>query len=306
MARQTELGSQKFAAWHRAVMRSGVFLHVERGVEVEKPIEIYHWLCGEHAAVFPHALVVAEPNAKVRIVNQYLSASEAVHGLSVGVSDVIVGAGANVWLVNCQNRSLSSKQIQMTTTSLGQDAVAKTFLLDLGCAWMRSELVTHLLEKGGSSEMLAASVLSGSQEVDQRTLQHHEAPSTTSDLLFKNALFEKGRSIFSGLIQVDENAHYTDAYQNCRNLLGSEEAEANSMPGLEINADQVKCSHGSTAGQVDEEELFYLESRGIDAATARGLISFGFAKEVVERIGDEAIEAMVVRLVEAKFRALRF
>ena len=306
MTRQTELGSEKFSAWHRAVMRSGVFLHIDKGVEVEDPIEVYHWMSGENVAVFPHTLILAEPNAKVRLVNQYHTASEADYGVSVGVSDVVVGEGADVWLLNCQNFSSRSRQIQMTTTALYRDAVAKTFLLDLGSAWTRSELVTHLLEEGGSSEMLSAAVLSGDQQVDQRTLQRHEAPHTSSDLLFKNALFEKGRSIFSGLIQVDDNAHYTDAYQTCRNLLGSNEAEANSMPGLEINADQVKCSHGSTAGQVDEEELFYLESRGIDPATSRELISFGFTKEVVERIGDDAIEAMVVGLVEEKFRALRF
>lgn len=306
MIRETQLGSEKFSAWHRAVMRNGVFLHVDKGVEVERPIEVYHWLCGDDVAVFPHTLILAEPNAKVRLVNHYLSASEDDQGLSVGVADVVIGEGADVWLLNCQNRSEKSKQIQMTTTALYRDARAKTILLNLGSAWMRSELVTHLIETGGSSEMLAAAVLNDHQEVDQRTLQHHGAPHTTSNLLFKNALFEQGRSIFSGLIQVDEDAHYTDAYQSCRNLLGSDEAEANSMPGLEINADQVKCSHGSTAGQVDEEELFYLTARGIAEVKARELISFGFTKEVVERIGDDAIEAMVVKQVEEKFRSLQF
>jgi Fe-S cluster assembly protein SufD len=224
----------------------------------------------------------------------------------VGVADVVAGEGSEVWLINCQNRSEKSKQIQMTTTSVYRDAVVKTFLLNLGSAWNRSELVTHLLETGAACEMLGASVLNDHQEIDQRTLQHHEAPHTRSDLLFKNALFDASRSIFSGLIQVDENAHYTDAYQTCRNLLGSDDAEANSMPGLEINADQVKCSHGATAGQADEEELFYLMSRGIDGATARELISFGFTSEVVERVGDKAIEAMMLGLIEEKFRALRF
>ena len=126
-------------------------------------------------------------------------------------------------------------------------------------------------------------------------------PRVTSDLLYKNALYGQARSVFSGLIIVDEGAHYTDAYQTCRNLFMSEDAEANSMPGLEINADDVKCSHGSTSAAISEEEIFYLRARGIDPVRARQLIARGFSVEVIGRLGDEKVEEMVLRFLDDKF-----
>ena len=140
-----------------------------------------------------------------------------------------------------------------------------------GAAFSRSESVSDLVGQGARSDMLSVSLPIGEQIVDQRTLQRHKAPHATSDLLYKNALYGQSRSIFSGLIIVDEGAHYTDAYQTCRNLLNSNEAEATSLPGLEINADQVKCSHGATSGPISDEELFYLKARGISDSESRKL-----------------------------------
>ncbi|HEY1084595.1 MAG TPA: SufD family Fe-S cluster assembly protein, partial [Prosthecobacter sp.] len=132
----------------------------------------------------------------------------------------------------------------------------------------------------------------------------HKAPHATSDLLYKNALYGKSRSIFSGLITVDEGAHYTDAYQTCRNLVNSSEAEATSMPGLEINADQVKCSHGSTSSPISDEELFYLKARGISDGEARKLIIEGFLADVLARFGSsELLETLVARIDEKLERA---
>ena len=149
--------------------------------------------------------------------------------------------------------------------------------------------------------MLSVSVPAREQEYDQRTFQHHVSPGAYSDLLYKNSLYDNSRTIFSGLIFVDEGAHRTDAYQTCRNLFMSNEAEANSMPGLEINADDVKCSHGSTSAQISEEEIFYLRARGIDPMRARQLIARGFSVEVIERLGDEKVEEMVLRFLDDKF-----
>ena len=170
----------------------------------------------------------------------------------------------------------------------------------LGSGYVRSEVVSQVAGEGGRSDILSVSLAAGSQEIDQRTLQDHLSAHTGSDLLYKNILFGKARTIFAGLIRVDEGAHYTDAYQKCRNLLLSGECEANSMPGLEINADQVKCSHGSTSGRLSEEEVFYLLSRGIPRETAEHMMSLGFALEVVERLGQPAVEAMAVRLLAAR------
>jgi len=141
----------------------------------------------------------------------------------------------------------------------------------------------------------------GTQVVDMRTLQNHIAPRTYSDLLYKNALYDKSRTIFSGLINVAEGAHYTDAYQKCRNLLNSDNAEAVSMPGLEINADQVKCSHGATSAPISEDELFYLKARGIPDTDSRHLITVGFLEDVIAKLGQESLVEYLDRRIEAKF-----
>ena len=173
--------------------------------------------------------------------------------------------------------------------------------LNLGGSYARTESVSRLSGTGGRSDMLAVSIAQGAQEFDQRTLQDHQQPNTGSDLLYKNSLDDAARTIFAGLIRVEPNAHHTDAYQKVRNLLLSDEAEANSMPGLEILADEVRCSHGATSGQIDAEELFYLLSRGLTRKKAQELIVFGFLNEVIERLENVAVRAKLAELVRAKF-----
>jgi Fe-S cluster assembly protein SufD len=177
----------------------------------------------------------------------------------------------------------------------------KSFQIQLGADFSRSESVSDLIGTGARSDMLSVSMPLGDQVVDQRTLQKHKAPHASSDLLYKNALYDNTRTIFSGLIIVDEGAHYTDAYQTNRNLLNSKDAEATSMPGLEINADQVKCSHGATSGPVSDDELFYLKARGIPDHEARKLIVLGFIEDTVKRLGNEAVETMICQRLEEKF-----
>ena len=149
--------------------------------------------------------------------------------------------------------------------------------------------------------MLAVSIGDEAQEFDARTLQDHASPHTKSDLLFKNALSGRSRNTFGGLIRVEPHAHFTDAYQKVRNLLLSDDAEANSMPGLEILADNVKCSHGATSGQIDEDELFYLLARGIPAPIARQLLVGGFLNEVLERLPDPVLVAKLEALIAERF-----
>jgi Fe-S cluster assembly protein SufD len=137
--------------------------------------------------------------------------------------------------------------------------------------------------------MLAATVADQNQEFDQRTLQDHASPDTYSDLLYKNALYDHARTIVSGLIRVEPHAHRTDAFQKVRNLVLSPDAEANSLPGLEILADDVRCSHGATTGQIDAEELFYMQARGINSRDAYRLITYGFLNEVLERLENDSL-----------------
>ena len=304
MKKETQLGSEKFAAWHTALVTSGVFVFVPRNVVIDATIEIFHWLSAEGSSEFPHTLIVADANSKVTVLESYRSANTKDAGFACSVADLIASDGANLTYICSQEWNRHSKFIQLSSTTVGRNANVKSCLMNLGCSWGRTESVSHLEGEGANSDMLSVSVPEGDQQVDQRTLQLHKKPHTTSDLLYKNALYDQSRTIFAGLIMVDEGAHHTDAYQKCRNLLLSEEAEANSMPGLEINADQVKCSHGSTAGPITDEELFYLKARGIDPKTARQLVTFGFAHEVIERLGDDELEEALTARLEKKFAGL--
>lgn len=303
MTREVALGSRKFAALHVAMMKTGTFLYVPRGVEIEMPIEVFHWLDGEEASVFPHTLLVAEEMSKVTLVDYFESTDANARGLACGVNDLYVGAGARVNYVCAQNWSRKVVSFHINSTVVNRDASALTLNVNLGSAYSRGENVSRLIGTGGRSDMLAVSAASEGQEFDQRTLQDHQQPNTTSDLLYKNALADNARTIFAGLIRVEPHAHRTDAYQKVRNLLLSDDAEANSMPGLEILADEVRCTHGATSGQIDDDEYFYLLSRGIPPAAAQRLIVAGFLNEVVERLPDRAIRERLRSMIEAKCSA---
>jgi len=303
MRRETPLGSAKFAALHEANTLSGVFIHAEKGAVPEHPVEVIHYFSGDQVACFPHTLVIGDDAAQITVVEHFVSLDNGA-AFIIGVNDLAADKGAHVRHASLQRLNESSRAILINTTSAGRDSDAKSLLINLGGKWIRSESVSHVTGAGANVNLLSASVPGDGQEFDQRTYQIHQAQHTTSDLLYKNALFDKSRTIFSGLIIVDEVAHHTDAYQTCRNLVMSETAEANSLPGLEINADQVKCSHGSTTSQIDPESLHYLKSRGIHDRTARKLITQGFIEEVVERFGHDAAARLLDRAIEDKFRTI--
>jgi Fe-S cluster assembly protein SufD len=251
MSQPAKLGSAKFAALHRALVSSGTFLYVPRGVEIELPIEMFHWLTGENASVFPHLLLVTDELAKVTVIEHFRSINEHAHGLACGVNDLVAGPGAKVTYVCAQNWADNVVALQMNTTTVDHDASAVSLNLHLGSRYSRFESLSQLTGEGGRSDLLAVCVAKHQQEFDARTLQDHVSPHTASDLLYKNALDDRARTIFGGLIRVEPHAHFTDAYQKVRNLLLSDDSEANSMPGLEILADNVRCTHGATSGQIN-------------------------------------------------------
>jgi Fe-S cluster assembly protein SufD len=217
------------------------------------------------------------------------------------VNDLVVGRGAKLNYVCNQNWNEKALAIQINSTSVEREASALSLNVNLGGAYSRFESLSRLTGEGARSDMLAVCVADNTQEFDARTLQDHASPHTTSDLLYKNALNDRARNTFGGLIRVEPHAHFTDAYQTVRNLLLSDDAEANSMPGLEILADNVKCSHGATSGQLGENEMFYLLSRGIAAPVAKQLLVSGFLNEVVDRLDHPAITGHIHDLIEAKF-----
>src|SRR6059036_3166912 len=288
MSQPAKLGSAKFAALHQALVSSGTFLYVPRGVEIELPVEIFHWLAGENATVFPHLLLVTDELAKVTVIEHFRSLDRNQRGFACGVNDLLAGPGAKVTYVCAQNWGDKVVALQMNSTTVDHDASAMSLNLHLGSRYSRFESLSRLIGEGGRSDLLAVAVAKNQQEFDARTLQDHVSPHTASDLLYKNALDDRARTIFGGLIRVEPHAHFTDAYQKVRNLLLSDDAEANSMPGLEILADNVRCTHGATSGQVDEDELFYLRTRGIPVPVA-------------QRLDHPAISEHLHRLIEDKF-----
>jgi Fe-S cluster assembly protein SufD len=301
MAQPATLGSAKFAALHEALVTSGTFVYVPKGVEVELPIEIFHWLHGDSASVFPHTLLIADELAKVTVIEHFRSAHPDRAGFACGVNDLVVGRGAKLNYVCTQNWNEKALAIQINSTSVEREASALSLNANLGGAYSRFESLSRLTGEEARSDMLAVCVADNAQEFDARTLQDHASPHTTSDLLYKNALNDRARNTFGGLIRVEPHAHFTDAYQKVRNLLLSDDAEANSMPGLEILADNVKCSHGATSGQLGDDEMFYLLSRGIPAPVAKQLLVSGFLNDVVDRLDYPAITAHIHELIEAKF-----
>lgn len=301
MKQETRLGSAKYAAWHEAMVSNGLFVHVADHVEVADPIEVHHWIAGGNTGIFPHTLVVTGRSSKVRVIDIFRSAAELEPGLAIAFNDLSAGENSTLDYIAIQAFNEVTRVIQIHETSAVRDASAKAFILNTGASWARNESMSRLEGPGARSDMLAVSIPAREQEYDQRTFQHHVSEGACSDLLYKNSLYDNAKTVFSGLIFVDEGAHHTDAYQTCRNLLMSDTAEANSMPGLEINADQVKCSHGSTSAQISDEEIFYLCARGIDPVRARQLIARGFSVEVVERIGNEDAEELVLRFIDDKF-----
>ncbi|MEM7387718.1 MAG: Fe-S cluster assembly protein SufD [Verrucomicrobiota bacterium] len=297
-------GSERFHALHQASSACGLFVYVPRGVTIDIPIEVIHFIDGESAAIFPHSLIIAEGRGSVSVVETIASAGEQA-GLSCGLVDLIARDQGRIQHVLSQELNPHSHCFQMGSTTVGKDANVGSWQLHLGSEWTRTEHVSHLIESGANSDMFSVAVTSANQEVDQRTLQHHGSAHTTSDLLYKNVLLDRARTIFAGLIQVDDDAHYTDAYQTSRNLLLSDEAEANAMPGLEINADQVKCSHGATTGQLDADQIFYLKARGIPEKEARLLITMGFCAEVIDKVSGTPLEEWMRAKVYGKFDRLK-
>ncbi|BDS06782.1 Fe-S cluster assembly protein SufD [Oceaniferula spumae] len=304
MKSETRLGSAKFAALHKANVKSGLFVYVPDGVKVEQPIEVSHVISGSNKTAFPHTLIITGKNAEVSVLDRFSSANEDDTSLCIAVNDLIAGDGSKLTYCAVQELNLVSRMIQVNVTKVGRDAHATAFTLNTGAQWARNEALSLMTGEGAHSDMLSCSIPAGSQQYDQRTYQQHAAPHTNSDLLYKNTLYGNSKTVFSGLILVDEGAHYTDAYQTCRNLLMEDSTEANSMPGLEINADQVKCSHGSTSASISDEEIFYLCARGIPPHSARRLIANGFSVDVIERLGNERLEEVVMEALDRKFVAI--
>ncbi len=297
------LGNEKFVALNTAFAFSGAVLYVPKGVEIDLPIVVQHTLSGDHMAAFPHTLVILEDNAKATLVEYFVSAHANEVHLASGVNDLHAAPGAQLTYVGVQNWSANTLAFQTNSIAVERDARVLSLNLHLGGNQTRHESHSRLLGEGAHSEMLALTVADGQREFDQRTLQTHISPNTTSNLLYKNALLDQAKTIFSGLIVVDPEAQKTDAYQSNRNLMLSDEAEANSLPGLEIEANDVRCTHGATSARIDADQLYYLQARGIPAQRANELLVFGFFEEVLNKLEADSLHTALSSLIQSKFKS---
>ena len=297
--RRTTTSSRALSA---AAFSGGSFLYVPRGVEVEVPLQSYRWL-DTVGSIMPRTLVVVEEGASVTYIDEYASPGTEEDDLafSNGVVELFVGEGARLRYVSLQNWGRNVLHFNTIRSSAEKDATINSLVVSLGSELSRTNVEAGLTAAGSDSEMLGLYFADLDQLLDHHTLQDHIAPNAHSDLLYKGAMRDESLAVFSGLIRVEPGAQKTDAYQTNRNLiLGTEDAMAVSLPRLEIQADDVKCSHGSTTGQVDDTELFYLMSRGIPRVEAEKLVVFGFFGEVTSRIPLRGLKEKLDKAIEGK------
>ncbi|HEX7050374.1 MAG TPA: Fe-S cluster assembly protein SufD [Longimicrobiales bacterium] len=290
----------KFAALNAAFWTAGVFVYVPRGVRLEEPIRVARWIDEAGVAVFPRTLIVAEEGSHLAYVDEFASPDFDAPALSCGAVEVIARDGADVQYVALQRWGKGVRHISTQKTLAGRDANLDTLVVNLGASVARVDLGASLEGPGARSDMLGLYFASDDQHFDHNTRQDHVVPNATSDLLYKGALYDRSHTVFRGIIRVHPKAQRTDAYQTNRNLLLSPDAQAESLPNLEIEADDVRCSHGATVGQLDEEELFYLRSRGLTRAQAERLVVFGFFGEVLDRLPLPGVVEELRSAIEAR------
>ncbi|MGH8047848.1 MAG: Fe-S cluster assembly protein SufD [Chthoniobacterales bacterium] len=299
MSQPVELGSHKYAQLHKAQLAAGVLVYVPKNTEIALPIELFHWVEGENSSVFPHTLIVLGDNAKATVIDHFKSADGA-RAFACGINDFHLSRGSQLTYVAVQDWSLDTLAFHLNSTVVERDATSTALLCNFGGRHIRGESFSKLAGEGSRSVMLSINMADGDREIDQRTFQDHAAKHATSDLLYQNVLDDTARTIFAGIIRVEAGEAHTDAYQKVRNLLLSDNAEAVSMPGLEILNDDVRCSHGATSSGLDDEELFYMEARGIRRKAAARLIVAGKFNSILERVADESLREKLVALVHAR------
>jgi Fe-S cluster assembly protein SufD len=273
----------KFLALHGAFRTAGTFLYVPDGLEIELPLQTLTYLDADGAAVFPHTLIVVGTNASVTFIDRYVS-PDLTRAFSDAVTEIVVGDGARVRYASIQDWGKGVTHLGVQRAHVGRDADIRTLALGFGADLSRAEAETVLAEPGGFSEMLGVFFADGEQHFDHRTLQDHVAPNCQSDLLYKGALRDYSRAVYSGWVHVRPTAQKTNAMQTSRNIVLSEHAKADAIPNLEIEANDVRCGHAASVGPVDEETIFYLQSRGITREDAERLIVSGFFQEVLDRV----------------------
>ncbi len=278
----------RFAALHAAFWSSGVLLYVPRGVVIDRPL---HSMASmrDGGSDLSHTLVILEDGAEATLLSEYTSPHEQATGLHCGAVELLIGDHAHLRYVNLQDWGQGTWHFAHQKAFVGQDASLQWTVGALGSRLSKVNQHVALAGAGATSQVNGVMFTEHKQHLSYHTLQHHEAPHGTSDFLYKAALQDQSRTVWRGMIKVDKGAQKTDGYQRNDNLMLSNKARADSIPGLEIEADDVRCTHGSTSGRVDEELIFYACSRGFTRKEAIQMIVTGFFQQVFDRITIESV-----------------
>ena len=291
---------EKFAAHNAAEWKHGLLIHVPKGLVLEQPVYVRIANSAEQGALFWRMLVIAERESRFSVIEEYDSASPDLVGYSNAVVELHVEQAAKVEYVSVQNLSLGTWHFGSHHARVGRDAELDWVTAGFGTKSGKVRIQNDLAGEGATSRVTGAYFADRSQHLDYDTFQEHIAPNTTSDFAFKGALRDTASVVWRGMIKVEKDAQRTNAYQENRNLLLSDQAHADSIPGLEIEANDVRCTHGATIGQVDREQLFYLMARGLPRGEAERLIVRGFFTDLLSRIELEPVREALGAALEAR------
>jgi Fe-S cluster assembly protein SufD len=289
-----------FTAANADSWTDGAFVYVPRGVTVDAPIVLSHVHEQAGTALYTRTLIVLEEGAEAQVWDQLVSADAEAEGVVNSVVELVVGQGARLTYVGAQDLNEKTWIFGAQRGVVGRDGVLDWTTLGFGSKNGKVFLETKLDGPGAEAKVTGAYASNGRQHLDFDTLQEHAAENTTSDLAFRGILQGRSEAVWRGMIKVDPGAQRTDAFQECRNLLLTKKAHADAIPGLEILADDVRCTHAAAIAQIDKEQLFYLRSRGLREPVAKRLVIEGFLGALVERYQEGPLRTAIAGAIEAR------
>jgi Fe-S cluster assembly protein SufD len=289
-----------FTRWNADAWDGGAFVWIPRGVRVEAPILLTAVTAAAGTALQRRVLIVLEEDAEAEVWEQYLSGDDESETLLNTVVELVVGQNARLRYVCGQDLNEKSWIFGAQRAEVARDGALDWVVVGFGGTGGRVRTETLLAGQGAQGKVTGAYAPHGRQHVDFDTLQEHGAPNTTSDLAFRGILADRSQAVWRGMIKVDPGAQRTDAFQECRNLLLSKKAHADAIPGLEILANDVRCTHAAAIAQIDKDQLFYLRARGLPEAVGTRLVIEGFMQEIVERFEEGPIREAMAGALERR------
>jgi Fe-S cluster assembly protein SufD len=290
LARNAGYHNNGLAALNTAFLQSGVFLWIPKNVKLEQPLQITFVADAENGANFPRLLVVAEENSSATLIESFVSSSGGKY-FTNAIAEIVLKDGAQLEHYHLQRESHNAYHVSTTSAELGRASRYDTTSINLGAQLSRHDVSVVMDHEGAETAVDGLYMVGSDQHSDTHSVIDHKQPHCTSHQLYKGILDGNGRAVFNGKVFVREGAQKTDAQQTNKNLLLSEKARVDTKPQLEIYADDVKCAHGAAVGQIDPEQLFYLEARGIGRDLGRSLLTYGFAEELIGKIKIDSIRS---------------